>query len=68
MALLKTITPLVYSPLPKLIIPERIYAQYEKKLPKNPISFTSRYGRNPSYLKEIITPALLSKNKLEVIQ
>ena len=67
MALLKTITPLAYSPLPKLIIPKRIYAQYETKVPKNPISFTSRYGRNPSYVKEIITPALHSKDKLEVI-
>lgn len=67
MALLKTITPLAYSPLPKPIIPKRIYAQYEAKVPKNPISFTSRYGRNPSYVKEIITPALHSKDKLEVI-
>lgn len=66
LALLTTVEPLVYQPLPKLVVPKRILAQYEAGVPNKPISYTFRHNRNQSRLSELPDVVIPPQEKFEV--
>ena len=66
--LLKTIDPLIYAPIPSLVIPKRILAQYETEVSNKLSLLTSNFDKSPTTVRNIPKPQFSPLNKLEVLR
>ena len=65
-ALLRMVNPLIYAPLPKLVVPKKIKAQYETQEVGQPKSFTNYYGKSEANISDKPDPVMQAKEKFEV--